>query len=87
MKVRRRKVLKALKKIEKLNDYIRSLQDICDHPEEEREYILRGSNGYYDPNDNSYWTSYFCKDCLKRWSISDQLDLTGTRVTDFTKIT
>jgi len=48
---------------------IGEIQAKCEHLNHEKQY---GSNtGNYDPTADSYWITYKCKDCAKRWTVYD----------------
>lgn len=49
----------------KINDQIKTLQDICLHPNVNKEY--KGNTGNYDPTSDCYWIEWKCPDCNKRW--------------------
>ena len=73
------KAERLLKEIDKLKHELRRHQVKCKHPDHHRWYTLRGSSGHYDPQEDSYWTEYFCNLCKHKWVQSNQFNLRGTR--------
>lgn len=54
---------KINKKLEKLQEKKKEIQDGCIHPEILYRYI--GSTGNYDPSDDGYTFCYICEHCGK----------------------
>jgi len=51
---------------EKLAKELAKLQAACQHPNVTKKY--EGNTGNYDPTADSYWITFNCPDCRKRWS-------------------
>lgn len=77
---RETKAARLEREIDRLYVELRKHQERCKHPVRHRFYILRGSSGNYDPSNDGYWTAYECRLCRKKWIVSDQRNLVGTRI-------
>lgn len=53
------------KNIDKWYQKEKELQNICPHTNVNKKY--ESNTGNYDPTADSYWITFHCPDCNKRW--------------------
>ena len=61
----KRKRLTIEKHLDRLETRLLELRDACPHTSVSKTY--KSNTGNYDPGADSYWISFHCPDCDKRW--------------------
>ncbi len=54
-------------RIDKLHESLKQLQTECQHPNVIKKH--HSNTGNYDPSDDCYWTTFYCPDCHKQWTV------------------
>jgi len=62
----RKKYFVLFDKVLKAKNKLKEFQDSCPHPR--LRYRDMGSTGNWDSGDDSYWRDWFCPDCRKQWT-------------------
>ena len=61
-------IAKAREIIAEQHALIAKIQDACSHPVDALSFEYGSDTGNWDRNEDSYWTTYTCGLCEKRWS-------------------
>ena len=72
-----RKRLKLESKIAEYNEKIKELENSCMH--HNLRYRYDGTSGGWD-SQGSYWVDWYCPDCDKKWSTSQDIDLINNTI-------
>jgi hypothetical protein len=69
-------IVRLKAKIKKALEEISAFQEACPHPPQNVRYEYGANTGNYDRYE-SYWTTYYCSRCSKRWTVDGSIRIEG----------